>query len=221
MTGYKYGNAWESFPCEPGQVWSAGPHRFMVANLLEDSLAPVLQGQTVDCLYSDPPWNLGNETRFRSHVGLERNVHFNEFLDGFIAVCKYTCPTGHLFIEMGKQHVELLENKLRTAGGKVLQRVDAFYNGYGETRPTHLVCATFGQARLKELIPNGIKGEPLTDLALSLTDAKVVFDPCIGLGMTARYCHFQDKACVGSELNPRRLANVLEWFSRIYEVKRI
>jgi hypothetical protein len=51
---------------------------------------------------------------------------------------------------------------------------------------------------------------------------EVVFDPCIGLGMTARMAHYFNMICYGNELNPIRLRRTLLWLSKKgYEVRRL
>lgn len=52
--------------------------------------------------------------------------------------------------------------------------------------------------------------EPLVASACGL----YVADPCVGKGMTARMAQRFDLACLGMELNPKRLLVTLQWLEK-------
>jgi len=61
-----YGDSWEKFPIQPGQVWGVGDSRVSVHNLFNPLPGFMLRA---DCLFMDPPWNLGNLNSFYTKAG--------------------------------------------------------------------------------------------------------------------------------------------------------
>lgn len=208
----------------PGDVFTAGRHKFMCGDIEKDNCCEILDiPHQIYMIYSDPPWNPGNARMWRTVSKLDgasgRKVVWNNFVSRFFDVVTHTNPT-HIFIEMGvKQTPEYITTALK-AGLPSLRGVwNVFYN---YTHPNRLLYFSDANGFSGNL--EGMKNEPMTRHVFEhiAKPDEIVFDPCIGLGMTARMAHRFDMTCYGIELNPTRLGRTLMWMSKHgYEIEII
>ena len=69
---WTYGNAWEQYSIEEGQVWGVLPSsKVAVYDLFERKLPDFMF--LADMLYVDPPWNLSLLNSFATKAGLSHN----------------------------------------------------------------------------------------------------------------------------------------------------
>ena len=75
---WNYGDAWEQFPIEQGEVWGipANGSKVSVHNLF-DPLPEFMK--SADMLFVDPPWNQGNVNTFYTKAG--RTDYIKDFSD--------------------------------------------------------------------------------------------------------------------------------------------
>jgi len=208
----------------PGDMFAAGRHRFLCGDLEEVNCCELLNmPRDIYMVYSDPPWNPGNAKMWRTLSKLDgekgRAVAWDRFVGRFWAHIAYVNPE-HIFIEMGvKQtpgYIDMVD---------VLGFFDFRYEWnvfYASTRPNKLLYFSKVGGFIGN--PEGMKNEPMTRHVFEHIAKKdeIVFDPCVGLGMTTRMAHRFNMTCYGIELNPMRLKKTLLWLSKHgYEVNRI
>jgi hypothetical protein len=194
--------------------------RFVEVDLDEDSnLAEILLRwlpPTVDLVYSDPPWNPGNATYWRTYAKLGACRSYASFLDRLVAIyvaCQHR-GARHVLVEQSSNpahHGMLLDAVHRHPEWMLpLQRVyDVLYAK--PQRPNALLH--FGREPLST-DPTGLASEPMTLRSLSGARPEPgtwIVDPCMGLGMTSRMAHGLGLNCFGCELNPQRLARTTAW----------
>jgi len=74
----------------------------------------------------------------------------------------------------------------------------------------------FGDAELTT-DPSGLDGEPMTIRACAGVDVppgSLVYDLCMGKGMTSRMALYYQWDCIGTEINPKRLGKTITWLER-------
>lgn len=174
--------------------------------------------EMVHAVYSDPPWNPGNATYWRTHARDGRIASYDRFLDGWCAVAALCQERGarDVLVEQSANvaHQDLLRAAIRRCPGWVWSERAVYPVRYGtgaKLLPNALLH--FGVSPL-DTDPSGMHGEMMTLRAvygLKLPPADVIVDPCAGKGMTSRTAHAFGLHFVGSELNPERLGITLKW----------
>jgi hypothetical protein len=178
-------------------------------------------------VYSDPPWNPGNEKYWRTHATAAVGAELIAPSGGYDAFQAGWCGAAALAVQNGAQHllVEQAANPDHQAylvrglevAGVDLPLQDTWMVHYGGTgkaarqRPNTLMH--FGRRRLTT-DPSDMNGESMTTRAmmgLGLRAGDVVVEPCVGKGMTSRTAHALGVGLVGTELNPMRLAESVRW----------
>ena len=192
-----------------------------VADLLDgggDVLAELVRGRDVAMVYSDPPWNPGNEKWWRRHAGAEPPDSYDHLLDAWCA-CVAACRPAHVFSEqsVNEKHRKMFTDAVDRCDGWTLPLLEEWTVYYGSggsrscIRPNKLLH--FGTQQLAT-DPTDLRGIKMTECVfdgLGLPARSLVVDPCMGKGMTSRVSHSHGLCCVGTELNPKRLAKTQEW----------
>lgn len=208
VTPWKYGDAGDRIPVERGQVWGAGPHRVACADLEAGGVELARSLGAPALLLSDPPWNGGNATAFRSKAGVPRRVSFPALM---ARVLSCAGPSVHeCWIEMGPSGERDFLAVAADAGWLPVQR---FAVTYYKKHP----CAMFlltrdGKAtgRMPELVGRD-EFDVMDDILLARTQpGEAILDPCLGRGLMLRAALRTGRVCYGTELHPRRLAAAID-----------
>jgi hypothetical protein len=163
-----------------------------------DDLDDLFQGEKAGCLYSDPPWGLGNLKYWRTINGQKGvNVEWIAFLER-IKFLYERHVEGPLFLETGVRFQADLEG--------VFGKAAAVYTViYGNTKLPNLVMCWGDVPRTS---PEGTHGlaTPYTVLSTLSKTPNSIFDCCVGLGIVAKTCKKLRATCYANELNPKRMA---------------
>lgn len=169
-----------------------------------------------DTLFIDPPWNLGNAKSFYTKADKQYLLtDFRTFSGALFYRIDQIAPK-HLFIEMGKEYL-----------GWYLERCDAryrhvtFYNStYYRKRENkcYIIHATdhVKRRRYKEL--EDLDEAAIIEWICANHEYGCIGDLCMGRGLVGRHAFLNGRRFVGTELNPKRLA-VLVDFIRKHEEK--
>lgn len=201
---WQYGDAGDRFPVELGDIWEVGPHVFACGDLELGHAAKLLTYAGVpDVVYTDPPWNKGNARAFRTKAGDSRAVDFlGSLLPAILSVVK---GVEHAAIEMGNFHADDLRWLITSKGGVVLADWKITYYRKNPSRLLH--CTFTGEPPLVDSC-DGMDDDDTPQWFLERVASKgcVVFDPCMGRGLTSRVADDLGMKALGMELHPRRLA---------------
>ena len=177
-------------------------------------------------VYSDPPWNPGNEKYWRRFAGVEPPTDYEALLDAWCE-CVSACKADHIFCEQSviDRHRALLLDATERCEGWYLPLIEQWTVQYGSPlRPN--VLLHWGSENLAS-DPSGLHGEAMTRKvfeglsAMGALHDTTVSDPCTGLGMTSRLAHRFGASFVGTELNSARLARAIAWLLKQgYEERR-
>lgn len=202
MNNWLYGDSWEKYPIEPGEIWRDSVSQSMVSvNDIRDGIPGFIQH--VDLMYTDPPWNQGNANSFVTKAGLERRVNsFEEFMwplfDGIMKVIPEIC-----YLEIGAQYFDEFVKRL----SKIYPVVQQWGITYYRRNPSFLIRGGFEPTDLDFA---GMDDADTPVYAIEHESCNTVADICMGRGLTGISALKFKKQFFGCELNKRRLAVFIE-----------
>lgn len=163
-----------------------------------------------DTLCVDPPWNAGNVRSFYTKAGIETEpLDFERFSrtlwDRIMEIEPET-----LFLEMGKQFLGLHLELSRAAFRSV-----TFYNStYFRRRENkcYIIHATNGKPRRHKELEDLDEAAAIAWICANHGYA-CIGDLCMGRGLVGRHAYLAGRRFVGTELNPKRLAVLVEFIN--------
>lgn len=177
-------------------------------------------------VYSDPPWNPGNEKYWRRMAGAVRSPGYVDFLDAWcrIAAVCIDLGAGAVFCEQSAdpKYLAAMFDAVDRMGWP-LEFQESWTVYYGSPRRPNTLLH-WGHRKLMT-DPTGLSGEAMTlrvFAGVQPSPGSLVVDPCMGLGMTSRMAHYFALHCIGLELNPTRLERTVDWLKRQgYEIEEL
>jgi 16S rRNA G966 N2-methylase RsmD len=200
MTKWLYGDSWERYPIEPGEVWGLPDgSRLAVHNIFD----PLPAWMRADLLFVDPPWNQGNLSSFYTKAGRTDYPAFADFTEVlFQRIAEIGAET--VYIEIGNQAVDAWYERL--AGQ--FEHVQRWPVTYYRKHPTNIIRGS--RRRLIDFDFSGIDEERCISIIAEIEDYQVIADPCMGRGLVGMAAFSSGRRFVGTELNKRRLAVLLD-----------
>lgn len=199
---WTYGDSWERYPMEEGEIWRAGTGTVAVHNLFNP--LPKFMKQT-DALFIDPPWNVGNLNAFYTKAGrTDWHQDFTCFMDRLF-VCITEIAPSICYIEMGDQYATEVKMRLNTRAG--FGCVDCWPVTYYKKHPCWLLKGSHTPH-----MGTDFTGKDEADCIKIITkeeDYTVIGDLCMGRGLVGLNAFKAGRPFVGTELNKRRLACLL------------
>ena len=205
MSKWLYGNAWERFSIKTGDVWGLGNGSWIAVHNIFDPLPQFMLD--ADLVFVDPPWNQGNLSSFYTKAGRDDYQQFSDFervlFERIQEIAPKTC-----YIEIGNQFVDQWYAKLETLY-PVLQRWTAvYYRKY----PTNIIRG--GQYPIDcDFI--GIDEARCIEIIAQIEQYRIIGDLCMGRGLVGVAAYKAGKPFVGTELNERRLACLIEKIDKL------
>lgn len=202
MTKWNYGDSWEKYPIEPGELWRERKTGSMVmVHDLFDGLPAHMR--EADLIYCDPPWNTGNINSFYTKAGIQQTREFQSFADLLFTSIMAIYP-GVCYIEIGKQNLALFEARLK----ELYPYTQTWPVTYYKRNRSYLVRGSLW----------GHTGVDFTDMddmdtpraAMASEPFECAGDLCTGRGLTGITAYQLGKRFVGTELNKRRLAVLID-----------
>ncbi len=198
-------DAFEEFPSKMRDKWtSQDGDIFIVGDVFDDvNFSRIPKAKL---LYTDPPWGQPNLSMYRNMVGFQTQP-FAVFLVELANRIKQYAPE-YAFMEMGNRWVDSAVNACREAG-MVPELVYPIF--YSRINPCSLI-------QIKVTASNSIgfidairdRDDNITPgIIMDMFKTESVFDPCLGLGATARNAWKRKMVVYGVEMVPQRLAYVL------------
>lgn len=198
---------------ERGDIWQVGPHVVACGDLEVGAAEEMLDLYgPPDVSFTDPPWNPAIAKTFRKWADDARSVDMPILLSRVLAALRRT--RGDVFLEMGREYQDEMERLLTATGASILRKWQVPYK-------EHFSWMT--RVRWPEATATAPPDPPIVDgkrlnnvsapkccLAPSAAEgAKVVFDPCLGLGGTALAADALGMKVIGMELVPKRLERTI------------
>lgn len=200
MSNRQYGDAWERFPIAAGEVWQVGAGRVAVHDIGEP--LPAFMHEA-DLLFVDPPYDLGALNAFYTKAGrTDYYTDFGRFADLFFRRVAEVAPAT-CYIEIGNRQVKDFTARL-AALYPVIQHWPVVYY---KKHPTNIIR---GAAVATALDLTGMDEAKCIDLIARVEEYDVIGDLCMGRGLVGLSAYRAGRPFVGTELNPRRLACLLD-----------
>lgn len=198
---WTYGNSWERFPIETGEIWEAGTGLVTVHNIFDP-----LPGFMFSCdtLFIDPPWNLGNLNSFYTKAG--RTDHVKDFEKFYrrLFLCITEIRPKTVYIEIGNQNVDVFKGILM---GMYLF-IERWNVAYYKKHPCFILRGGMQQYNGKDL--TGMDEADCIREIAAHEEYSVIGDLCMGRGLVGYHAFNAGRSFRGTELNKRRLAVLLD-----------
>lgn len=162
-----------------------------------------------DCLFIDPPCSNGNLKSF--YTKSEKELKFSYFLfESRLFDLIDEINPKHLFIETFKANKETIFKELTLRYGENVKEFSSYYYGSKKNKCT-IFYASFEKSGFE--IPEMDEEKAIEHICKNL-DFDCIGDLCMGKGLVGFYANKYGKKFVGTELNKKRLACLLEHISK-------
>lgn len=209
MPDWLYGDSGDRFPVERGDILAIGHRHVLACGDIEEQHGLTIASEygPPDIAYTDLPYNESVAKSYRTKAGLDNSVDYKQFVSAVVNTLALT--EGEVFVEVGNENAQLLKSELEKVGAEVPYIYNITY--YGEN-PAALVHGSFDGFPLSIAELQGADDEDTPRIAILERSERgdIVFDPCMGRGLTAVTAHQHGRMSLGLELHPRRLATTIE-----------
>lgn len=200
---WRYGDSWEKFPIED-LAFINNKSVVKVHDIFNSFPAFLKQA---DLLIIDPPWNQGNLTSFYTKAYIDAYRFFDKFLDRLFYYISLISPQK-CYLEMGKQFVYNVSRRLHNQ----FPFCTIFPVYYYRTRPSFFLCGSMKNN--SHYLDLSEKDEmDCIEMICKEETYSCVGDLCMGRGAVGLAAYEAGKPFVGTELNKRRLAVLLDKLS--------
>lgn len=203
MPKWNYGDAYLRHPISEGQVAVFGDgSKLKVHNIFEPLPDFMLEA---DLIFVDPPWNLGNLNSFytkadRSDYQKSFETFYRRLFECIAEIAPKTC-----YVEVGKEYLSEFIQEM-----KRLYRHVTFYNSSYYHKKENICYVIRGSAKRQKLPLDYMDEEDIIEWICKHEDYNCIGDLCMGRGLVGLHAHKNGKRFVGTELNHKRLAVLLE-----------
>lgn len=203
---FNYGNAWENFPIKKGEKWVINGASEVAVHDIFDPIPEFMNRP--DLIFSDPPWNIGNVRSFYTKAGINwGDFDFAGFSDRFFECLKEIGPRI-CYIEIGNQYVQ--DWKLRLS--RMYEYTQSWQVVYYGKFPTNIIRGAVDG--ITSLDYTGLDEAKIIYQVAKNEAHSVMGDLCMGQGLVGLAAYEAGKQFVGTELNERRLAVLLQKLSK-------
>lgn len=211
---WNYGDAYKRHPIGENEIviFDDGS-KIKVHNIFDPLPSFMLEA---DLIFVDPPWNLGNLNTF--YTKAERQDYQSSFetfykhLFGCIAqINPATC-----YVEVGKEYLSEFIQEM-----KRLYKYVTFYNSSYYHHKDKICYVIRGSRKRKTLPLDYMDEEDIIAWICKNEDYSCIGDLCMGRGLVGLYAHQNRKRFVGTELNHKRLAVLLDRLNINYRKEQI
>jgi len=203
MSNWNYGDAYLRYPLTDGE-----PHIFPDGSTVQahDIFNPLPEFMlAADLIFTDSPWNTGNLTSFYTKAG--KDSKFDAFLSFYIRLfeCIREIAPKVCYLEIGKQYLADFIKEMQP-----LFKYVTFYNSSYYHRKDNICYVLRGSQKAAKPKLDYMDEEDIIAWVCENEDYDCIGDLCMGLGLVGYGAYKNGRRFVGTELNERRLAVLLE-----------
>jgi hypothetical protein len=207
---YTYGDSWERYPIEAGEVWGLSDGSKVAVHDIFDPLPAWMQA---DLLFVDPPYNGGQLQGYYTKAELTPadfllGFAFDHFVSTlFDRIQEIGAQT--VYIEMGNQAIDVFQRELESRFEYVQHWPVLYYRKHATNllRGSHLAPTP--------LDFTGIDEARCISILAEQESYETIADPCMGRGLVGLAAYKSGHRFVGTELNKRRLAVLLDKLAKV------
>ncbi len=203
MSKWNYGDAYKRYPI-PEAGWHFDDGSIVKVHDIFDQLPEFMY--KADLLFVDPPWNLGNLNTF--YTKAERTDYHDDFERFYKRLfgCIGEIDPATCYVEVGKQYLAEFILEMKSIFPYV-----TFYNSMYYRKKENMCYIICGSKKRKRKQPlDYVDEEEIIKWICENEDYSVIGDLCMGRGLVGWYAHRAGKSFVGTELNEKRLAVLVE-----------
>lgn len=207
MTIYRYGDSWEKFPIQAGDLWieEKTGSAVSVCDITRTIPSYML---SADMIYCDPPWSLANVNCFYTKANHPDRIQvFSEFYSALFMRIRQIRPRV-CYVEIGKQNRDEFLLQMHA----IFPIVREWEITYYKKNPCYLIR---GGNDWQTCDFTGMDDSKTPFAAIESENTDVVADLCTGQGLTAIAAYRLCKGFVGTELNQRRLAVTIDRINKM------
>ncbi|TRZ48856.1 MAG: hypothetical protein D4S01_09670 [Dehalococcoidia bacterium] len=197
---WKYGDSWEKYPIESEQTWIEACRSKVMVHDIFNGLPQFMKD--ADLIYTDPPWNTGNINSFYTKAMIKKRTTFEKFSDVLFGCIADIHPTV-CYLEIGKQNLQ----RFMRAMAVLYPVVQSWETTYYKKNKSYLIR---GGATLTDFDFFGQDDMDIPALVMQNEVFSCVGDLCMGRGLTGITAYRLGKRFVGTEMNKRRLAVLID-----------
>jgi hypothetical protein len=166
-----------------------------------------------DILFIDPPCSQGNLTTFYTKANQQNLNSFNDFYNSLFKRIDEINP-NLLFLEVFKSNVNLFLKECEKRYVYVTFYNSIYYNN--KKNKCWIIQASNEKLYYPEL--ENLDEEKIIKWICTNIDFNCIGDLCMGKGLVGKYAYLNNKKFVGTELNKKRLAILID-FIKNYDIK--
>lgn len=203
---WDYGKSWEKFPVKEGEIWTETATGSKVAvHDIFDELPRFMR--ECDLIFSDPPYNAALLGGFYTKAKKRQDnfSDFRAFLNCLKTRIEQIAPET-CYIEIGKQYVSAVENLLEFP---FVKKYPVFYD---RKNPCWIVRFSKNNDFKTDL--SGKDELECIEIITREERYSCIGDLCMGRGAVGRGAFKAGRRFVGTELNKRRLAVLVEHIAK-------
>lgn len=198
---WEYGEVYKKYNMEG--IIEVGNGKLKVHDIFEPLPAFMYEA---DCIFSDPPCSLSNINTFYTKADKEeKKTSFTPFEKRFFE-CVDEINPSKLFLEVFKANrdsfIKQCVNRYKT-----VQVYESTYYHNKKNKCWIIACSNDDQTSYPF---QGMDEENVIEWVCENVNYKCIADPCMGRGLVGFYSNKNNKKFVGTELNKKRLAVLLE-----------
>ena len=202
LAEWNYGNAIERHPIQEGQTAIFDNGSMVKVHNIFDPLPNIMLN--ADLIFVDPPWNLGNLNAFYTKADrTDYQDSFEKFYKRLFECIAEISPKT-CYIEVGKEYLA----EFNVEAKRIYKHV-TFYNSSYYHRKEN-ICYVIRAGKRKKLPLDYMDEEDIIEWICANEEYDCIGDLCMGRGLVGLNAYKNGKRFVGTELNPKRLAVLLE-----------
>jgi len=159
---------------------------------------------SADCIFVDPPCSKGNLKSFYTKAEMVLEKSYEAFNTALLETINKIKPK-RVFIEVFKSNKEIIENYLNLRFEKVSTTQSYYY--FDKSKVCWIVQAS--NDGIMYDIPY-VDEQNVIEYICKEVNFNCIADPCMGRGLVGFYANKYNKKFVGTELNEKRLAVLIE-----------
>lgn len=157
--------------------------------------------------FSDPPCSEGNLKSFYTKADLEKENEFFKFAQRLFSVIEEIVPK-EVFLEVFASNKEEFAEKLKSLYQDIFIYESFYY--HNPKNKCWILHSNNDRKNMSALLNGKDEQDCIEVICANLKDEDIICDPCMGQGLVGFYANKYGKRFVGTELNKKRLAVLLE-----------
>ena len=203
VSKWDYGGAYKDFDINNNSIITVDDNNFLKVHDIFKQLPNFMHN--ADMIFTDSPWNLGNLNTFYTKADIEHICFNYEAFYKRLFECIHDINPRVCYLEIGKQYLAefIMEMKKK-------YKYVTFYNSSYYHNKDRICYVVRGANKARSPKLDYMDEEDIIKWICANEDYDCIGDLCMGRGLVGYNAYINNKKFVGTELNYKRLAVLLE-----------